>query len=78
MTVYMVRRYEDQLDERDYGVDDNYYLVGIYATRKKAEYAFNKLSQEEQSWNNPIIEIEIDKTYPAGCGPWLGGGSYIE
>lgn len=79
MTVYLVRRYENHLDEGQYGVDDNYYLVGIYATKKKAEYAASHLTENE----NPllglqIIGVEVDHTYPANLGPWLGGGSYIE
>lgn len=81
MTVYMVRRYEDQLDDGEFcsnGVDDQFFLVGIYTTRKKAEYVLNKLSEEERPGGDQIIEIEIDKTYPAGYGPWLGGGSYLE
>lgn len=89
MKMYLVRRYEDSLPEREYGVSDGYYAVGLFDSEEKANEAKEKAIALAKTTDYKdeygcitteidILTIELNKTYKQDDQIYLGGGFYIE
>lgn len=81
--LYMVILYIDGLLHREYGVNDNYYLIGIFDDKNLAEFV---KQNEEMKMKNAeccigfeveVKEVLINKVYKDDEF-YLGGGFYIE
>lgn len=79
--VYVVIRYADTLPEHEYGVSDDYYLVGIF---KDPECALEARDATTFRFNEPerefvhVLVVEMNKEYEPNEQLFLGGGYYIE
>ena len=87
--MYLVRRYVDGYPGGRYGVDDSYYMVGLFsdeavanATKEKAIAQAKETDCIEQYIGRvteiDIIPIEVDKIYDNESQIYLGGGFYVE
>lgn len=82
--MYMVVRYVDNLPKYEYGVDDSYYLVGIFSDKALADAM--KDFREAQAKHNgygdimsfEVKEVVLNKLYGEDNEIFLGGGYYIE
>ena len=81
--LYMVVLYVDERGPCEYGVNDNYYLIGIFDDKNIAETVREK---EEMKMKNDgrfnyievrIREVESNKVYDSREF-YIGGGFYIE
>lgn len=81
--LYMVVLYIDGLPHHEYGVNDNYYLIGIFDDKNLAELV--KQNEEIKMENADycvgfeveVKEVSINKVYKSDEF-YLGGGFYIE
>lgn len=81
--LYMVILYVDECVSYEYGLDDNYYLIGIFDDKNIAESVREK---EEMKMKNDerfnyievgIREVELNKVYDSREF-YIGGGFYVE
>ena len=72
MKLYAVVLTKDVF-EGSYGVDDEYYLVGVYDTEEKAKEVVESYPAEITTYAE-VITVELNKTEEL----FIGGTSYIE
>lgn len=83
MKMYLVRRYSDDLCAQDYGVCDDYRLIGLFSdeTVAKAVMETEKAAipkDKKETMEIDMFAIEVDKIYKGNEQIFLGGGFYIE
>lgn len=89
MTMYLVKAYVDCLAHHEYGVNDSYYVVGLFDSEEKANEAMQKAEAharetdyedqyDRQSTAIEIIPIEVNKMYEDKEQIYLGGSLYVE
>ena len=83
MKMYLVRRFSDDLPEKEYGVNDSYKLIGLFTDEAiaKAVMEMEKAAipeNKKETTEIDILTIEVDKIYKGDEQIYLGGGFYIE
>lgn len=87
--MYLVRRYVNELPQGAYGVDNSYYIVGLFDSEEKAKAAMKKAvgQARETDFDEQyechittidIIPIEVNKAYKEDDQIYYGGGFYVE
>ena len=81
--MYLVRRYSDDLRKHDYGVYDDYRLIGLFSDEAvaKAVMETEKAAipkDKKETMEIDMFAIEVDKIYKGNEQIFLGGGFYIE
>lgn len=72
MKLYAVVLVKDVFDG-SYGVDDEYYLIGVYDTEEKAKEVAQSYPNEVTTYAD-VLQIELNETKEI----FIGGTSYIE
>lgn len=77
--MYLVREYVDSKPKGEYGVHDDFNLVGIFEDIHVAEDAAEEVLKETGSWNDhDVAIIPVIMNHKYATRPQLGGSCYIE
>ena len=74
--LFMVREFADEKPKSEFGVDDNYYLIGVFNDFDKAMDVACKTSYDNRAID--IVPAIMNAVYTGDEKPWLGGGWWIE
>lgn len=77
--MYLVREYVDSKPKGEFGIDDDYYLVGAFTNFNKAmEVACEAHAKKTEKSEISIIPVIMNAVYLDEDKPHLGGSWYIE
>lgn len=84
-TLYLVRQYVDELEKGVYGVNDSYFLVGLFSDVGTAFFVRDKIlsdlkenQDEDRREQIDVLGVTPNRLYEEAQQPFLGGGYYIE
>lgn len=78
-SLYAIRRFSDELPGGEYGVNDQFYLVGAFSDRDYAIDEWKALNAEADEGERYELFVFVpDRLYLWHEQPWLGGGCYFD